>query len=65
MALHREGIIHGNLKTTNILISDTGSHTIIYVTDYDDYPGTNMDRKTGNMSYATRLVQPPEYLLNK
>ena len=46
--LHDAGIVHENLKPSNILIFGVGDEMIIKLTDYDGFPGASADHSTGN-----------------
>ena len=60
--LHSSGMIHGNLKPSNILVYDPLGNINVQLMDFEGYPGVDQQRQTGKMTYATRLIQSLEFL---
>ena len=45
-ALHDTGIMHGNLKPSNVLLFTQGDETTVKLTDYEGFPGSSADHTT-------------------
>ena len=54
--LHDAGIVHGNLKPSNILIFGTGDEMIVKLTDYEGFPGTSACHEPKLLSVASSLI---------
>ena len=61
-ALHQAGLIHGNLKLTNILLF-YGEHELsVKIADHVCSPSYMSIYSTDRMVISTCLIQSPEYL---
>ena len=61
-ALHGEGITHGNLRPTSILIFGSGDDITVKLSDYEGFPGASADHSSDEWKIDTRLIQSPEFL---
>lgn len=64
-ALHACGLVHGDIKTSNIIIQEHPSRSIVAkLSDFNGVSSTSTFRHESYLSFGTPIWQPPEVLFS-